>query len=42
LQDYPIAKIDFLADSMNFSVPMQGTTTTFRNRITLSGPITFQ
>jgi hypothetical protein len=42
LQDYPIAKIDFLADSMNFSMPMQGTTTTFRNRITLSGPITFQ
>jgi len=42
LQDYPISKIDFAADSMNFSVPMQGTTTTFRNRITLSGPITFQ
>jgi hypothetical protein len=42
LQDYPISKIVFLANSMNFSAPMAGTTTTFRNRITLTGPITFQ
>jgi hypothetical protein len=42
LQDYPISKIVFAADSMNFSAPMAGTTTTFRNRITLTGPITFQ
>jgi len=42
LQDYPIAKIDFAAVSSNISVPASGTTTTFRTRGTLTGPITFQ
>ena len=31
LQDYPISKIVFLADSMNFSAPMAGTTCSSRN-----------
>jgi hypothetical protein len=42
LQDYPIAKIDFAAAISNISVPLSGTTTTFRTRGTLTGPITFQ
>jgi len=42
LQDYPISKIDFAADAANISVPLSGTTTTFRTRGTLTGPITFQ
>jgi hypothetical protein len=42
LQDYPISKVDFVADSVNLSKPVSGTTTTFRTRGTLTGPIIFQ
>lgn len=42
LQDYPISKVDFAADSPNFSVPLTGTTATLRTRGTLTGAITFQ
>jgi hypothetical protein len=42
MQDYPISKVDFAADSPNFSVPLTGTTATLTTRGTLTGPITFQ
>jgi len=42
LQDYPISKVDFAADSSNVSVPLPGTTATVRTRGTLTGAITFQ
>jgi hypothetical protein len=42
LQDYPIAKVDFAADSVNVTKVLSGTTTTLRTRGTLTGPITFQ
>lgn len=42
LQDYPISKVDFAADSANVSVPLPGTTATVRTRGTLTGAITFQ
>jgi hypothetical protein len=42
MQDYPISKIDFIADSSNVSVVLPGTTSTVRTRGTLTGPITFQ
>jgi hypothetical protein len=42
MQDYPISKIDFIADSSNVSVVLPGTTSSVRTRGTLTGPITFQ
>jgi hypothetical protein len=42
LQDYPISKIDFLANTLNLSVPNAGTTSTYRTQATFTGPITFQ
>lgn len=42
LQDYPLSKVDFAADSVNVSVVLPGTTATVRTRGTLTGPITFQ
>jgi hypothetical protein len=42
LQDYPISKVDFVADSVNLSKALSGTTTSFRTRGTLTGPIIFQ
>jgi len=42
MQDYPISKVDFVADSPNVSVMLPGTTATVRTRGTLTGPITFQ
>jgi hypothetical protein len=42
LQDYPLSKLDFAANNSNISVPLSGTTATFRTRGTLTGPITFQ
>jgi hypothetical protein len=42
LQDYPISKVDFVADSVNVTKVLSGTTATVRTRGTLTGPITFQ
>jgi hypothetical protein len=42
LQDYPISKVDFLANTLNLSVPNAGTTATYRTQATFKGPITFQ
>jgi hypothetical protein len=42
LQDYPISKVDFAADSVNVTKVLAGTTKTVRTRGTLTGPITFQ
>lgn len=42
LQDYPIAKVNFAANSVNLTVPNPGTTSTYATQATLTGPITFQ
>jgi len=43
LQDYPISKINFGADSMNVSVSSTGLAKpTYPSQLTLAGPITFQ
>ncbi|WP_449406317.1 hypothetical protein [Massilia phosphatilytica] len=42
LQDYPISKINFVANSVNLTVPNPGTTSTYATQLTLAGPITFQ
>jgi hypothetical protein len=42
MQDYPISKVDFVADSVNVTKVLAGTTATVRTRGTLTGPITFQ
>jgi hypothetical protein len=42
LQDWPIAKIDFIASTPNITVPNAGTTATYRTRGTFTGPIIFQ
>jgi hypothetical protein len=42
MQDYPISKVDFVADSVNVTKVLSGTTKTVRTRGTLTGPIIFQ
>jgi hypothetical protein len=42
MQDYPISKVDFVADSVNLTKVLSGTTKTVRTRGTLTGPIIFQ